>query len=50
MAETLPTKMTGGAINNIVPAGSGGMFLSIWDTSDPDIADVGLVASRYVRV
>lgn len=48
VADALPAAMTDGGINNVVPAGSGWMFLSTWDTGDPDIADVSQGASRYV--
>jgi 2-polyprenyl-6-methoxyphenol hydroxylase-like FAD-dependent oxidoreductase len=48
VAAALPTDLTDGGINNIVPPTSGWMFLSTWDTGDPDIADVSDGADRYV--
>lgn len=48
VAAALPADLTDGGINNIVPPGSGWMFLSTWDTGDPDLADVSGGASRYV--
>ena len=48
VAAALPADLTDGGINNIAPPGSGWMFLSTWDTGDPDIADVSGGASRYV--
>lgn len=48
VAAALPADLTDGGINNIVPPGSGWMFLSTWDTGDPDVADVSGGASRYV--
>ena len=48
VAAALPADLTDGGINNIVPPGSGWMFLSTWDTGDPDIADVSGGATRYV--
>jgi 2-polyprenyl-6-methoxyphenol hydroxylase-like FAD-dependent oxidoreductase len=48
VAHALPTELTDGGINNVVPSGTGWMFLSTWDTGDPDIADVSKGATRYV--
>jgi 2-polyprenyl-6-methoxyphenol hydroxylase-like FAD-dependent oxidoreductase len=43
VAASLPEVFTDGGINNVVPAGSGWLFLSTWATGDPDIADVYVV-------
>ena len=48
VAAALPADLTDGGINNIVPPGSGWMFLSTWDTGDPDVPDVSGGAGRYV--
>ena len=44
----LPTEFVDGGINNVVPAKTGWMFLSTWDTGDPDITDVSDGATQYV--
>ena len=48
LAEALPADVVDGGINNIVPAGSGWMFLSTWDTGDPDLSDVSDGAGQYI--
>ncbi|WP_436531670.1 FAD-dependent oxidoreductase [Actinoplanes sp. HUAS TT8] len=48
LAAVLPAELTDGGINNVVPAGSGWMFLSTWTTGDPDNADLSQGADRYL--
>jgi 2-polyprenyl-6-methoxyphenol hydroxylase-like FAD-dependent oxidoreductase len=48
VADALPADLVDGGINNIVPAGPGWMFVSTWDTGDPDITDLSGGARRYV--
>jgi 2-polyprenyl-6-methoxyphenol hydroxylase-like FAD-dependent oxidoreductase len=48
MKAALPADMIDGSINNVVPAGSGWMFLSTWDTGDPDASEVSDGAHQYV--
>ena len=48
VAAALPADVVDGGINNVVPAGPGWMFLSTWDTGDPDVSDVSAGARQYV--
>jgi 2-polyprenyl-6-methoxyphenol hydroxylase-like FAD-dependent oxidoreductase len=48
VAQALPADAVDGGINNIVPAGTGWMFMSTWDTGDPDLNDVSDGARQYV--
>jgi 2-polyprenyl-6-methoxyphenol hydroxylase-like FAD-dependent oxidoreductase len=48
LAHALPENLIDGGINNVVPAGAGWMFLSTWDTGDPDISDVSAGADKYI--
>ncbi|MFG1928863.1 FAD-dependent oxidoreductase [Cryptosporangium sp. NPDC048952] len=48
LASLLPSELTDGGINNVVPAGTGWMFLSTWTTGDPDNTDISNGADRYI--
>jgi 2-polyprenyl-6-methoxyphenol hydroxylase-like FAD-dependent oxidoreductase len=48
VAAALPADLVDGSINNVVPARPGWMFLSTWDTGDPDTTDVSGGAGQYV--
>jgi 2-polyprenyl-6-methoxyphenol hydroxylase-like FAD-dependent oxidoreductase len=48
LAAAMPADLVDGGINNVVPAGTGWMFLSTWAGGDPDNSDVSNDASQYV--